>query len=151
METVVRIKGMENLAEQIQQHIEGIESTQAEIDGLCEAVESTTDQAREKLAEYQALKRQAAIVLDTAKDGYQNALALFRQSDKLMESLQTIKIEHDKLSRAAISRAETRPDGGASELNELKRARQQLRQLYEQVEDMRAESLLVADSQEFGG
>ena len=151
MGTVVRIRSMENLTGRIRQHAESLESMQVEIDCLYETVEATTCQAKEKLAQYQSLKRQAAIVLDTVSGGFQDALALFRQSDFLLEKLQKIKIKHDKLSRDVISEAKAHPDGARELICMLKEARQQLRKIYEQVEAMRTESLLAADSQEFEG
>jgi len=142
---------MENLAGRIHRHTEDLESVQVEIDCLLETVEAATYETKEKLAEYQALKRQAAIVLDSVSGGYENALGLFRQSDRLMERLRTVKVEHVELCRVAQSQAETQPDGAASELSELKRARQRLYEIYNQLKSMKTESLLVADSVEYEG
>ena len=126
---------------QIARHNENIESLQIQTEQLNEAVENRTSEARKGLLRYRELKHQAALALQEVATGYQNAQSLFRQGEKLMLKLKAVKVEHDQLCRDAIRQAQTQPDQAKDLICRLKTAREQLRKLYDEIENIRAESL----------
>ncbi len=126
---------MDNLALQVHRHIDSLQFLHIEIEQLHEEVGIKTTEAREKLLAYRALKQQAETALDTVSEDYEQALSLFRQSDALFEKLKEIKAEHIALSEAAVKRAE--PES----LVKLQQAREQLRGLHREIEQLKAEGL----------
>lgn len=131
------------MALRIAQHNENLQSLQVEIEQLYEAVKTKTYQAREKLSEYQRLKQLTETTLDCVSNNYTEALALFRQSDRLCEKLQTVKSEHIKLSKVVMNQAQTQPEQARDLISKLKNAREQLRRLYQEIENLRSEGSLV--------
>lgn len=119
----------------IVRHAAALEALQAEIDGLSAQVETKTAQAGEKLLRYRALKEQAECALEDVASEYEQALSLFGQADELMVKLAEIKAEHVSLSELAVKRAD------AESVLKLREARAQLGKLYEEIEQLKAESL----------
>jgi len=119
----------------IVRHTEALQALQIEIDGLYEAVETKTGEARGKLLIYRTLKQQAENALDDVAAGYEQAQSLFGEADALFEKLREIKDEHNRLSELAVERAD------AESVRKLQQAREQLRKLYEEIQQLKAESL----------
>lgn len=126
---------MGNLSLRIVRHTEAIQGLQLEIEQLYEAVETKTAEAREKLLTYRTLKEQTERTLDDVAAGYERAQSLFGEADALFEKLREIKDEHNRLSELAIERAD------AESVLKLREARAQLKRLYGEIEQIKAESL----------
>ena len=119
----------------IVRHTEALQALRVEIDGLYEAVETKTGEAREKLLTYRTLKEQAERALDDVAAGYEQAQSLFGEADVLFRKLREIRDEHNRLSELAVQRSD------AGSIVKLREAREQLRKLYEEIEKLKAESL----------
>jgi FtsZ-binding cell division protein ZapB len=126
---------MKTLSLRIVRHTETLQGLQIEIDGLYEAVETKTGEAREKLLIYRTLKERAEKALDDVAAGYDQAQSLFGQADALFEKLRDIRDDHNRLSEIAVQRED------AESVRKLQQAREQLKQVYGKIRRLKAESL----------
>jgi FtsZ-binding cell division protein ZapB len=126
---------MKTLSLRIVRHTETLQGLQIEIDGLYEAVETKTGEAREKLLIYRMLKERAEKALDDVAAGYDQAQSLFGQADALFEKLRDIRDDHNRLSEIAVQRED------AESVRKLQQAREQLKQVYGKIRRLKAESL----------
>ncbi|HUV63501.1 MAG TPA: hypothetical protein VMW24_06350 [Sedimentisphaerales bacterium] len=126
---------MANLALAIHRHIEALVRLQAEIDGLYAAVETKSADARNKLLTYRKLKARTETALDAVAEQYDEAGRLLQGGDILARKLHEIKAEHVRLSELAVQQAD--PES----ILKLQAARRQGKQLYSQIEKLKAEAL----------
>jgi len=126
---------MANLSLEIHRHTQALEGLRAEVDGLYEAVEIQTAEAREKLLTYRKLKMRTESALDKAAAEYERARSLFGQAEALFEKLREIKDEHVRLSALAVKQAD--PES----IVKLQAARRQGKELYSEIEKLLADAL----------
>jgi hypothetical protein len=139
--SVLQCSSMLSIDLQIVRHNRNIERLQAELDSINEQIENQTGTAREKLFHYRELKHQAALALEQVSEAYHDAQSHFRRANKLLEHLGEIKTEHIELCNTVLNLAENEPgDGSERMLDEMKKSRTWLKQIYQQIRDMQTEA-----------